>query len=248
MVSYISFEEDLKKGILYYPISENCCPKCKTNQRGIFLCDKCKRNMYPFKTVFALGYYYPRWARQSSTQISPDYFKNRLGNINPRYLFSELLIHAKGRSKVSTEKKNLIYDYLVKSLANKLITQFPNIIEKIDFLVHVPKKNENKSLYYNNHAIYYSKFLSQELNIPFERYMLVSKGDHKPIEIEFNAEKIDGSRIMIVDDIFRKGNQKGPLSKLLIDNKAKEVYIGVIGKTIDLNNYYNIDPIKMKPY
>ena len=239
-------EEILKKGILIDLISEKCCPKCKCNQNNNTLCDKCKKNNYPFETLFALGYYYPRWGRKRDTQISPDFIKNRLMNVNPKYLFSELILRAKGRSKTSAADKNLIYNFLTKGLANKLKDKYPAIIDKIDFIVHVPKMNENKNLKYNNHAISYAKYLSEELEFPFERYMLVSKDWKSQIfEIGINAEKIKGSKIMIVDDIYTKGDIKGAISELLIKQGAKKAYIGVIGRTVDLHGSSYKDPVRV---
>jgi len=238
-------KEILKNGIFIDLISEKCCPKCKCIQNDNTLCDKCKKNNYPFKTLFALGYYYPRWGRKKDTQISPDSIKNRLRNVNPKYLFSELILRAKGRSKTSALDKNLIYNFLTKGLADKLKDKYPAIIDKIDFIVHVPKMNENKNLKYNNHSISYAKYLSEELGFPFERYMLVSKDWNKMFEIGINAEKIKGSTIMIVDDIYTNGDTKGPISELLTKQGAKDVYIGVIGRTVDLYGSSYQDPVKV---
>ncbi len=235
-------------GIIIDPISDIYCPKCKSNQSYEHLCVECENGNYPFESLFALGYYLPRWSRKKDTQISPEYLKNRMGNINPRYLFSELIIHAKGKSKIGKPKKDQIYQFLTRGFANKLKSKYLNVLKEVDFLVHVPKPNEHTTLYYHNHAISYTKFLSKELNIPFERYMLKCMDYNRPISIEYNEEKIIDSTIMIVDDTFTKGNTKGPISKLLVDNGARKVYIGVIGRTMDMYAYYSKKPVTLKPF
>lgn len=242
-------EEDFKKflysGILVYPISDLCCPKCKVNQSHSELCPNCEKKKYKFKELFALGYYIPRW-RRPNTQIRPEIFKNRLGNINSKFLFSELIIYAKGQKKVSKILKNLVYEFFTQCLTQKLQKQFKNISEKVNFLVHVPKENENYNLRYDNHSIYYASYLSKALKIPFERYILQYEAYNKPISIFHNEEKIYNSNIMIIDDVYTNGDTKGPISNLLMEYGAKNVYIGVIGRNINKNYYCSSKPIELK--
>jgi len=50
---------------------------------------------------------------------------------------------------------------------------------------------------------------------------------------------------MIVDDIYTKGDIKGAISELLIKQGAKQVYIGVIGRTVDLYGSSYKDPVRV---
>jgi len=114
-----------------------------------------------------------------------------------------------------------------------------SIINKINFLVHVPKFDEDYNGYkinVYNHGFFYAFSLSKELNIPFYADLLIEnkdcdKRDSNRFSISSSPERIKGKNIMIVDDVFTNGDTKDPIAKMLKEVGASEVYIGVIART-----------------
>lgn len=116
-------------------------------------------------------------------------------------------------------------------LAWKLKEYHSNILNEIDLLVHVPKYDENHKNSFN-HSLYSAKCLSTELDKNFDQNLVIHKVPYQPIfEISKKTDDLKGSVVMIVDDVYTKGLNKGPIARKLIEKGAFAVYIGVFGRT-----------------
>lgn len=224
-------------------ISRDYCPKCKQMSERNQLCYDCKNNYYSFDSVLAFGYYIGRWYNLTDAFIVPErkqWIYYLLEETNPKYRFCKLINDAKKRNTVKTikEKKKII-NTLCKGFAWKLIRYDNLIINTIDFLVHVPKSDED----FNgsepnvfNHGFYYAYYLSEELNIPFLADLIIENEGYSGkninrFNISHNPQRIQGKNVMIVDDVSTNSNTKEPIAQLLRNNGAIKVFIGVMGRT-----------------
>ncbi|MHA1129938.1 MAG: hypothetical protein ACTSRC_13860 [Candidatus Helarchaeota archaeon] len=219
---------------------EQSCPRCKKRLSSPQLCSDCRSPDYPFSVVLALGYYIPGWFNKSDRYVIPSqYRKYELENVTPKYRFSKLINDAKSRWRgTSIQEKQAIIEILCRGLAWKLTEDDSEIVQNIDIIVHVPKHNEDDPNSFN-HGYFYAQYLSEALEIPFCNTCIIENEEYQDqfvdrFAISESAPSIEHNIIMIVDDVFTNGNTKGPISVLLQEQGASEIYIGVIGRTTRL--------------
>ncbi|MGQ4876188.1 MAG: phosphoribosyltransferase [Promethearchaeia archaeon] len=194
--------------------------------------------------MLTIGYYIPKWYDREDAIISNrkryDWMEYSINEINPKYRFCKLINNAKKRNYLKSESdKKQIIKILTKGLAWKLKKYDFNIINKIDFLVHVPKFDENyngRQINNFNHGFYYAYYLSEYLNIPFLPDLIFEnhpqeRNEYERFEILKFPTRIKDRTFMIIDDIYTNGNTKGPIAELLDQYNAKEIYISTIGRT-----------------
>jgi len=224
-------------------IDKDYCPRCKQVSEENQLCYDCKYKDYSFNSVLTFGYYIGRWYNLPDAFIVPEkkyWTQYLLKETNPFYRFCKLINDAKKRNPVKNidEKKEII-NILCKGLAWKL-RRFDNlIINTIDFLVHVPKYNEDfNGIEPNvfNHGFYYAYYLSKELNIPFLADLIIENECYWEKNLDRFAtsnypQRVEGKNVMIVDDVYTSAKTKEPIAQLLKNNGAIEVYISVMGRT-----------------
>lgn len=224
-------------------INRDYCPKCKQIDENSQLCYDCIINTYSFDSVLALGYYIGRWYKHTDAFTVPEvkeWTQYLMEETNPIYRFCKLINDAKKKNTVKTinEKKNII-NTLCKGFAWKLRRYDNLIINTIDFLVHVPKSDEDfngsePNIF--NHGFYYAYYLSEELNIPFLADLIIENEGYSwkkinRFNISHNPQRIQGKNVIIIDDVYTNSNTKEPIAHLLRNNGAIKVYIGVMGRT-----------------
>ncbi len=224
-------------------ISKDYCPKCKQVSKWNQLCSDCKNKKYSFNSVLTLGYYIGHWYKLSDafTATEHKYWTHYLlDETNPIYRFCKLINDAKKKNTVKTiEEKKEIINTLCKGLAWKIRRFDDATIKKIDFLVHVPKYDEDFNGVepnFFNHGFYYAHYLSKELNIPFLADLIIENKNYWEKNINrFDTsnypQRIQGKTIMIVDDVYTNSRTKEPIAQLLKSNGAAELYICVMGRT-----------------
>jgi len=240
MVNEQNGEIILDNSVRVTPIINYFCKKCKKNLPRNQSCFDCGSLKY--EVIINLGYYTPRWFKQKDAFLDPSIRKTSdLQKVNPKYRFCKLINDAKERYTENTvsDKKSLI-----KLLCNGFIWKVKKydswILKGIDFIIHVPKKNENpqkdetdRSLF--NHGYYYALFIADGLGITFNQKILKEDKESRKSNRLFsiiNLNKIQNKNIMIIDDVYTNGHTKGRISSLLMKMGANKVYIGVIARTI----------------
>ncbi|NVM04637.1 MAG: ComF family protein [Candidatus Helarchaeota archaeon] len=209
----------LDNGVKVELITENVCPKCKKNLPDSALPQDCECEIYPFESVLTVGYYYRGWY-------------NKPNKYDLKYRYSKLINDAKARAKFTTKRqKKAIIRHLCKGLAFKLKKYDSEILNKIQVIVHVPKKNEKEKF---NHGYYYAHFLSEELDIPFHSEVVFEHSTSKKGDKFYligDNEPIKGKNVLIVDDTYTDGTNKGQISEILDDYGANEIYIAVAARS-----------------
>ena len=140
----------LDNNVSVLPVFENYCSKCKKNLSPGNKCYQCFN--FPYELVINLGYYYSRWYKMDDKYISPELdWSFNLDDINLKYRFSKLINDAKQRCRYNTIPERI---EIIKILSNgftwKMRQKFTWILNEIDFIVHVPKKEEDPSRDKNN--------------------------------------------------------------------------------------------------
>lgn len=240
MVNEQNGEIILDNAVRVTPIINYFCKKCKKNLSRNQFCFDCGSFMY--EIIINLGYYTPRWYYQDDAFLDPSIrWTSGLQNVNPKYKFCKLINDAKTRHTENTvpDKK-----YLISLLCNGFIWKVKNdyswILNEIDLIIHVPKKNENpqkdeKDRTLFNHGYYYALLIANGLGITFDQKIIKEDDDSGKNNRSFsiiNLNKIQNKNLMIVDDVYTNGHTKGRISSLLMENGASKVYIGVIARTI----------------
>jgi amidophosphoribosyltransferase len=147
----------------------------------------------------------------------------------------------------STINNILVYDARIKmgeAFANKIISQFPNILNDIDVVMPVPETSR-----------IYALRIAQVLNKPyFEGFIknhYISRTFIMPnqearvnnIRIKLNTIKKEfyGKNILIIDDSIVRGNTSLQLIKMAKEAGVKKIYFGSIAPPIIYPNKYGID-------
>jgi len=147
----------------------------------------------------------------------------------------------------STINNILVYDSRIKmgeAFANKIISQFPNIMNDIDVVMPVPETSR-----------IYALRIAQILNKPyFEGFIknhYISRTFIMPnqearvnnIRIKLNTIKKEfyGKNILIIDDSIVRGNTSLQLIKMAKEAGVKKIYFGSIAPPIIYPNKYGID-------
>ena len=240
MVKEQNGEIILDNGVHVTPVFYYFCHKCKKNLTKNQSCYDCSSLSYEF--IINLGYYTPRWYYKDDAYIDPSIRKtNDLQKVNPKYKFCKLINDAKTRHTDNTiPDKKYIIELLCDGYIWKVRKYDSWILNEIDLVIHVPKKNENpqkdeidRSFF--NHGYYYALFIANGLRITFDPNIIKEDKDSRRGKRAFSIispQKIQNKNIMIVDDVYTNGHTKGLISSLLIENRASKVYIGVIARTI----------------
>lgn len=243
IVRYENGKIYLDNSVFVNLINKDYCPKCKQVSKWNQLCSDCKNKKYSFNSVLTLGYYIGGWYNLSDAFTDTEYKywpHYLLDETNPIYRFCKLINDAKKKNTVKTiEEKKEIISTLCKGLAWKIRRFDEAIIKKINFLVHVPKYDEDfNGIEPNvfNHGFYYAYYLSKELNIPFLANLIIENKNYREkninrFDISNYPQRIQGKTIMIVDDVYTNSRTKEPIAQLLKSNGAAELYICVMGRT-----------------
>jgi len=230
----------LDNGVSVLPVFNDFCFKCKKNLSPNGICTQCR--IYSYEYVVNLGYYHSRWFYKDDRYIRSDIIRTYdLNLVNPKYRFSKLINDAKRRFEYNTisDKKDII-KILSKGFAWKMKKDENELLNKIDIIVHIPKKDEDPKKdeldkKYFNHGYCYAEYISNELGIPFNDKLIYEhedsvKGNRKfGILGNFNVKN---KIIMIIDDTYTRGDTKGPISDLVKEVGASLIYIGVIGRSM----------------
>lgn len=230
----------LDNGVRVLPIFNNYCSKCRKNLSSGGHCYQCQQ--YSYEHVINLGYYFSGWYRMRDRYIRTDIKRTfELNLVNPKYKFSKLINDSKRRWHENTiSDKKAIIKILSIGLAWKMRKYENQIVNTIDIIVHVPKKEENPErdeLERNcfNHGYYYAEYCSEELGISFNDRLLYEQEDSRKGDRNFGIStnfNVRNKNILIIDDTYTRGYTKGPISDSLKEAGASQVYIGVIGRSI----------------
>ena len=149
--------------------------------------------------------------------------------------------------------KSLIYNYKYEGIkeysvpfANLLSDKLKNEYKKFDIITSVPLHEERikkrgfnqsellgKSMAKNLKKQYVEAFLRIKNTKP--QFSLSSKEREENLKNAFilnQSINIKNKNVLIVDDIFTTGTTLQEASKLLLDNKANEIYLAAIARSI----------------
>lgn len=240
MVEEKNGEVVLDNGVCVTPVFNYFCSKCKKNLSKDQYCFDC--NSLSYKSIINLGYYTPRWYYKNDAYTDPSIKKtNDLFKINAKYRFCKMINDAKTRWTENTiPNKKKIIELLCDGFIWKVQKYDSWILNRIDLLIHVPKKNENPQKDENNislfnHGYYYALYIANGLGITFDPEIIIEDEDSRRGNRNFriiNQRRIQNRCVMIIDDVYTNGHTKGLISSLLVEKGTSCVYLGVIARTI----------------
>ncbi|MEE9378380.1 MAG: hypothetical protein V3V33_10130 [Candidatus Lokiarchaeia archaeon] len=233
----------LDNGISVLPQIHQFCYKCKKSLVDGIVCNECKHHSY--QMLFNLGYYISRWYRRIDKYISSNIRDPYdIKNIKPEYQFSKMINDAKQRWEYNTiNQKKEIIKILSNGFAWMIKNEYSDILDEIDLIVHVPKKNEDpindeSDVTLFNHGYYYARYIADNLEIDFEPNNIYEESTSTKNDRKFkisNSSAVSNKTIMIIDDAYTNADTKGPISDGLLLKGAFRIYIGVIARSI--SNY-----------
>lgn len=147
----------------------------------------------------------------------------------------------------STMNNILVYDARLnmgEALANKIINQFPNIINDIDVVMPVPETSRIYALRISQvlNKPYYEGFIK---NHYISRTFIMPNQETRVnnIRMKLNTIKKEfyGKNILIIDDSIVRGNTSLQLIKLAKEAGVNKIYFGSIAPPIRYSNKYGID-------
>ncbi|MHA1997958.1 MAG: ComF family protein [Promethearchaeota archaeon] len=208
-----------------------CCYCLWKIDPSYYQCPMCYNDKPSFEFVIALGYYIPGWYNNITYTDYPS-----IDDVDHKYRFEKLITDSKSRCIHTNEstKKEYIRT-LCEGLSFVLSSDFKDVVEKVDYSIHIPKVNEDQGVPFN-HGYYYAKYLSEMQNIDFRTDIIKEiegKAKNSPERFEFvcDTDDLKGKRVIIIDDVYTKGITKRTLSRRLVQSGVEEVYIGVVGRS-----------------
>jgi amidophosphoribosyltransferase len=147
----------------------------------------------------------------------------------------------------STINNILVYDARLnmgEALANKIINQFPNIINDIDVVMPVPETSRIYGLRISQvlNKPYYEGFIK---NHYISRTFIMPNQETRVnnIRMKLNTIKKEfyGKNVLIIDDSIVRGNTSLQLIKLAKEAGVNKIYFGSIAPPIRYSNKYGID-------
>jgi len=147
----------------------------------------------------------------------------------------------------STMNNILVYDARLnmgEALANKIMNQFPNIINDIDVVMPVPETSRIYALRISQvlNKPYYEGFIK---NNYISRTFIMPNQETRVnnIRMKLNTIKKEfyGKNVLIIDDSIVRGNTSLQLIKLAKEAGVNKIYFGSIAPPIRYSNKYGID-------
>ena len=125
--------------------------------------------------------------------------------------------------------------------------------ENIDLILSVPISRERYLERGYNQSALIAKQIALCLNIPYKNFILIKKKNNKKqstlsisnrkrnvqgVYSVWQKEKIRGKNVLLIDDILTTGATLNECSRILKENGAKRVIVGVIAKA-KIRNHKN---------
>lgn len=199
-------------------IYPNRCPYCNNIiDINSLCCDTCDKNI---KSCVSIRKISIRNSNLDVICISPLKYDSEIIDAFHRFKF-------RGHKSYAKEFANRI--------TNSLIDNFPN--KKFDFITSVPLSTRRKFERGYNQSEIISKNISRELSIPYKNVIVKVKKNKIQHTLSFdkrienvkgaylakNLDIINGSNILLCDDVITTGSTLAECAKVLFDANAKSV-------------------------
>ena len=176
----------------------------------------------------------------------PENMEKRIVATNPKWkpCIFEYIYFARPDTTINNI---LVYDARIKmgeTFANKIMSQFPNIINDIDVVMPVPETSRIYGLCISQilNKPYYEGFIK---NHYISRTFIMPNQETRVnnIKMKLNTIKKEfyGKNILIIDDSIVRGNTSLQLIKMAKEAGVKKIYFGSIAPPIRFPNVYGID-------
>lgn len=224
-------ENNWKEKILDF-IFPRKCAFCNCRIKEDYTCKKCKKNL-EYICIPETNLIEENKREKSKRE------KNQFDSCFCSYFYEGII-----REKILAFKfQNKKYLYL--ALSERLIALLQNQKETIDLVLSVPISWERYFERGYNQSALIAKQIALSLQKPYEKHILVKKKNNEKqstlsllkrkknvqgVYDIWQKEKIKGKNILLIDDILTTGATLNECSRILKENGARQVLVGVIAR------------------